>query len=181
MANGTAEDIDVAVKAARACLNSPNWGYASTGDQRAVILRRLGAIITSRKDELVRLDSLDQGKPIREAEADVNDVITACEHFAFLAEERDKKQYEVVENGSGGDFVTQIVLEPIGIIGGITPWNYPLLMGVWKVFSFSYSCSFLFLLSFLFINSFVRFHFPISILFQFYFNSISDSFRFLNV
>ena len=148
VANGTAEDIDVAVKAARACLNSPNWGYASTGDQRAVILRKLGAIITSRKDELVRLDSLDQGKPIREAEADINDVITSCEHFASLAEEQDKKQYEVVENGTGGDFVTQIVLEPIGIIGGITPWNYPLLMGVWKVFSFSfsYSCPLLFLL-----------------------------------
>ena len=133
VANGTAEDIDIAVKAARACLNSPVWGYASTGKQRAVILRKLGEIITSRKDELARLDSLDQGKPIREAEADVNDAITTCQHFAFLAEERDSKQNEVIENGSGGDFVTRIFLEPIGVIGAITPWNYPLLMGTGKV------------------------------------------------
>jgi betaine-aldehyde dehydrogenase len=138
VANGTAEDIDIAVKAARACLNSPKWGYASTGRQRAVILRKLGVIVTQRKDELVRLDVLDQGKPMREAEADVNDVITSCEHFACLAEEQDSRQYEIIENGTEGDFVTHIVLEPIGVIGAITPWNYPLLMGVWKVFlSFS--------------------------------------------
>jgi betaine-aldehyde dehydrogenase len=79
------------------------------------------------------LDSLDQGKPIREAEADINDVITSCEHFACLAEERDTKQNEIIENGSGGDFITRILLEPIGVIGAITPWNYPLLMGIWKV------------------------------------------------
>jgi betaine-aldehyde dehydrogenase len=121
------------VKAARACLNSPEWGYASTGKQRAIILRKLGQIITSRKEELIRLDSLDQGKPIREAEADINDVITSCEYFACLAEERDTKQNEIIENGSGGDFVTRILLEPIGVIGAITPWNYPLLMGIWKV------------------------------------------------
>ena len=153
MANGTAEDIDVAVKAARACLNSPNWGYASTGKQRAVILRKLGEIVTLRKDELVRLDTLDQGKPIREAEADINDVITSCEHFACLAEEQDERQYEVIENGTAGDFVTQIVYEPIGVIGAITPWNYPLLMGVWKVLSFSFSFSFSFSLSFSFSSS----------------------------
>ena len=136
VANGTAEDIDIAVKAARACLNSPKWGYASTGRQRAVILRKLGVIVTQRKDELVRLDVLDQGKPIREAEADINDVITSCEHFACLAEEQDNRQYEIIENGTEGDFVTHIVLEPVGVIGAITPWNYPLLMGVWKVFTF---------------------------------------------
>jgi betaine-aldehyde dehydrogenase len=133
VANGTAEDIDIAVKAARACLNSSEWGYASTGKQRAIILRKLGQIITLRKEELIRLDSLDEGKPIREAEADINDVITSCEHFACLAEERDSKQNEIIENGSGGDFVTKILLEPIGVIGAITPWNYPLLMGIWKV------------------------------------------------
>jgi betaine-aldehyde dehydrogenase len=133
VANGTAEDIDVAVKAARDCLNSSEWGFASTGKQRAIILRKLGQIITLRKEELIRLDSLDQGKPIREAEADINDVITSCEHFACLAEERDSKQNEIIENGSGGDFVTKILLEPIGVIGAITPWNYPLLMGIWKV------------------------------------------------
>lgn len=133
VANGTAEDIDIAIKAAKACLHSPGWGYESTGMQRAQILRNLGKIILLRKDELARLDSLDEGKPLRESEADVNDVISSCEHFACLAEERDAKQNEVIENGTEGDFVTKILLEPIGVIGAITPWNYPLLMGIGKV------------------------------------------------
>jgi betaine-aldehyde dehydrogenase len=133
VSNGSAEDIDIAVRAARACLNGDNWGYKSTGEQRAQLLRRLGEIVTERKEELARLDSLDMGKPLREALADIGDVITACEHFASIAEEQDAKQGEVVDNGTGGDIVTKIFLEPIGVIGGITPWNYPILMGVWKV------------------------------------------------
>ena len=66
-ANGTAEDIELAVSAAKACLNGKNWGYNSTGAQRAVILRKLGELISARKDELARLDSTDQGKPLRES------------------------------------------------------------------------------------------------------------------
>ncbi len=133
VANGTAEDINLAVEAATRSLNSDNWGYKSTGAQRAVILRKLGEIITRRKDELAMLDSLDQGKPLREALADMGDAIGACDHFANLAEAQDGHQNEVIENGSGGDFLTHIQLEPIGVIGAITPWNYPFLMGIWKV------------------------------------------------
>ena len=62
-----------------------------------------------------------------------NDVLTACEHFAQLAEQRDGHQNELIENGTGGDLETRIVLEPIGVVAAITPWNYPLLMGIWKV------------------------------------------------
>jgi betaine-aldehyde dehydrogenase len=122
-----------AVEAAIACLNSPNWGYASTGAQRAQVLRKLGTLIEARKDELARLDSLDQGKPLREAQADMGDAISCCAHFATLAEERDAHQHEIIENGTGGDFTTTIVLEPIGVVAAITPWNYPMLMAVWKV------------------------------------------------
>lgn len=97
------------------------------------VLDILGSFSPCRKAELARLDSLDQGKPLREAEADMNDAITACGYFAQLAEELDGKQHEVVENGTGGDFETTILHEPIGVIGAITPWNYPMLMGIWKV------------------------------------------------
>eukprot|EP01038_Epipyxis_sp_PR26KG_P006105 gene6105-8415_t len=133
VANGTSEDVDLAVQAAKACLNGPNWGYKSTGAQRAVVLRKLQEIIAARKDEIALLDSYDMGKPLREALADMGDAINACEHFANLAEEQDKKQNEVIENGTGGDFITTIILEPIGVVGAITPWNYPFLMGIWKV------------------------------------------------
>jgi len=129
----TAEDVDAAVKAAKACMYSANWGYASTGAQRAVILRKLGDIIAARKDELAMMDSLDHGKPLREALADMGDAIGACAHFADLAELQDKHQDEVIENGTNGDFQTTISLEPIGVVGAITPWNYPFLMGIWKV------------------------------------------------
>ena len=76
---------------------------------------------------------MDQGKPIREALADMGDAIAACGHFADLAEKQDQHQNEVIENGTDGAFETTIVLEPIGVIGAITPWNYPFLMGIWKV------------------------------------------------
>jgi betaine-aldehyde dehydrogenase len=133
VANATKEDIDVAVAAARKCLESDHWGYKSTGAQRAVILRRLGEIISSRQEEIAQLDSLDQGKPIREARADLADSIAACTHFAKLAEEQDSHQNEVIDNGTDGAFITTVVLEPIGVIGAITPWNYPFLMSIWKV------------------------------------------------
>jgi betaine-aldehyde dehydrogenase len=93
----------------------------------------LKEIITRRKDEIATLDSFDQGKPLREANADLGDAISACDHFANLAEQQDHHQDEVIENGTGGDFVSKIRLEPIGVIGAITPWNYPFLMGIWKV------------------------------------------------
>jgi betaine-aldehyde dehydrogenase len=97
------------------------------------VLTKLGEIFTARKIELARLDSLDQGKPLREAEADIGDAIAACEHFAALALKQDTEQDEVIENGTNGDFKTTILLEPIGVVAAITPWNYPLLMAVWKV------------------------------------------------
>lgn len=133
VANATAEDVDLAVQAAKRALHSDNWGLKSTGAQRAVILRKLQEVIIRRKDDIALLDSYDMGKPLREALADLGDAITACEHFANLAEEQDKHQNEVIENGTGGDFVTKILLEPIGVVGAITPWNYPFLMGIWKV------------------------------------------------
>ena len=125
VANGTKIDIDLAVQAAKTCLNGPTWGYASTGKERAVVLRRLGVLVTARKDELARLDSLDQGKPLRESEADINDTITACEHFAMLAETHDTHT-ETIDNGTGGDFTTIVVHEPIGVVAGNTHFSLDL-------------------------------------------------------
>ena len=119
----TAEDVDLAVKAATKCLNSSTWGFQSTGAQRAVILRKLGELIEANKDDLARLDSYDEGKPLREAIADMNDAVTSCNHFAGLAEQRDSHQNEIIENGTGGDFETKILLEPIGVVGNFFKFN----------------------------------------------------------
>ena len=60
VAAATSEDVNLAVAAARVCMESESWGYKSTGAQRAEILRKLGTIIERRKDELASLDSMDQ-------------------------------------------------------------------------------------------------------------------------
>ena len=126
------DEVNLAVAAAKKCMYSAIWGYNSTGAQRAVVLRALGAIIKSRAQEIAALDSLDHGKPLREALADMGDAEAACAHFADLAEKQDRDQDEVIDNGTA-DFITTIKLEPIGVIAAVTPWNYPFLMGIWKV------------------------------------------------
>ena len=87
--------------AAKACLDSSSWGYKSTGRERAVILRKIGEILKRRTEDFAKLDSLDNGKPLREALADVGDAITACDHFADLAEKQDSQQNEIIDNGTG--------------------------------------------------------------------------------
>ncbi|GJN03539.1 hypothetical protein PR202_ga20994 [Eleusine coracana subsp. coracana] len=131
---GTAEDIDAAVKAARAALKrnrGRDWARAS-GAVRAKYLRAIAAKITERKPELAKLEALDCGKPYDEATWDMDDVAGCFEFFAGLAEDLDKKQNSPVslplEN-----FKCHLRRDPIGVVGLITPWNYPLLMATWKV------------------------------------------------
>ena len=62
----------------------------------------------------------------------MGDAVAACVHFSQLAEEQDEKQDEIIDCGQA-DFVCKIKLEPIGVVAAITPWNYPFLMGIWKV------------------------------------------------
>ena len=86
VAAGTAEDIDLAVAAAKNCLYGSEWGYASTVSQRATFLRSLGDVLTTNKDAIARMDCLDEGKPLREANGDLDDSITMCGYFATLIE-----------------------------------------------------------------------------------------------
>ena len=113
-------------------MESPGWGYASTGKQRAVILRALGALFEAETATIAAIDSVDMGKPMREAEADVGDAVAACKHFADLAEKQDEEQGEKIDVGDD-NFQCEVRFEPMGVIGAITPWNYPFLMAVWKV------------------------------------------------
>jgi betaine-aldehyde dehydrogenase len=132
VANATKEDVDIAVKAAKRCLYSDGWGYKSTGKQRADILRKFATIMESRKTEIAMLDVIDEGKPYREAVADVGDAISCANHLADLAEKQDTHQDEILDVGST-DFVCKLRFEPIGVVAAITPWNYPFLMAIWKV------------------------------------------------
>ncbi|KAF0899264.1 hypothetical protein E2562_015920 [Oryza meyeriana var. granulata] len=89
-------------------------------------------LIIERKSDLARLESLDCGKPLDESAWDMDDVAGCFEYFADLAESLDKKQNAPVSLPME-NFKCYLRKEPIGVVGLITPWNYPLLMATWKV------------------------------------------------
>ncbi|XP_010913436.1 betaine aldehyde dehydrogenase 2 [Elaeis guineensis] len=130
----TAEDVELAVAAARRALTrnrGKDWARTS-GAARAKYLRAIAAKITERKSELAKLETLDCGKPLDEAAWDMDDVAGCFEYYADLAEALDGKQRAPVSLPMQ-TFKSYVLKEPIGVVGLITPWNYPLLMGVWKV------------------------------------------------
>ncbi|KAJ7515942.1 hypothetical protein O6H91_22G035400 [Diphasiastrum complanatum] len=131
---GTSEDVDVAVKAARAAFSrnkGQDWARAP-GKVRAQYLRAISAKVLERKEELARLEALDCGKPVDEAAWDMDDVSGCFEYYADLAEALDDKNYATLEIPLD-KFKSNVLKEPIGVVGLITPWNYPLLMAAWKV------------------------------------------------
>jgi len=128
---GTAEDIDLAVGAARRAFDSGPWPRLS-GAARAGYLRKMAAGIRNRLEELAILEVRDNGKPLPEARWDVGDAAGCFEFYAGLAEELDTKSVESIPLPDDR-FVTSVVKEPLGVAGAIIPWNYPLLMAAWKV------------------------------------------------
>ncbi|QWF21132.1 aldehyde dehydrogenase family protein [Nocardioides sp. LMS-CY] len=112
-------DVDAAVKAARKAYEKV-WGPMS-GRERAKYLYRIARIIQERSRELAVLESIDNGKPIKESR-DV-DVPTVAAHFFYYAGWADKLEYA----GRGTD------PRPLGVAGQIIPWNFPLLMLAWKI------------------------------------------------
>ncbi|PNX98455.1 betaine aldehyde dehydrogenase chloroplastic-like [Trifolium pratense] len=130
----TKEDVDFAVEAAKRALSrnkGRDWSTAS-GSVRAGYLRAIAAKITEKKNELGKLESIDSGKPLEEALADLDDVIACFEYYAGLAEGLDAKQKTPVSLPMD-TFKSHVLKEPIGVVALITPWNYPLLMATWKV------------------------------------------------
>lgn len=128
---GTAEDVDLAVAAANKAHASRVWAK-KTGAERAVVLRAIAEKLKEQKSTLAVLEALDCGKPVEEAEWDMDDVAGAFDYYAGLAEDLDKRQNSPLEVGMD-DFSVTIRREPLGVVALITPWNYPLLMAAWKV------------------------------------------------
>ena len=98
---------------------------------RGDILLRIADILESRKEEFARLEVLDNGKPLREAECDVDDAVHNFRYYASLIKTPYGGVYDV--NEGFGKMHSYTVHEPTGVCALITPWNYPLLMGVWKL------------------------------------------------
>jgi gamma-glutamyl-gamma-aminobutyraldehyde dehydrogenase/4-guanidinobutyraldehyde dehydrogenase/NAD-dependent aldehyde dehydrogenase len=123
-----AEDVDRAVRGARAAFESGVWSRLAP-KQRKRVLVRLSGLIREHRDELAQLETLDMGKPIRDSRG--VDVPAAADCIAYYGEAIDKIYDEVAPTGPSD--VVMIVREPLGVVGAVVPWNFPLLMASWKV------------------------------------------------
>ncbi len=127
---GTAEDVDRAVAAARRAFDG-SWGSLKGGERGAYLAAMAEAILV-RREELARLEVLDNGKPLAEALWDVDDAAACFELYAGLARELDDGAERLLKVPDAR-FVCRVRQMSVGVVGQIIPWNYPLLMAAWKV------------------------------------------------
>jgi aldehyde dehydrogenase (NAD+) len=122
------EDIDLAVKAARKAFDEGTWTKISAAE-RSRLIYKLADLIEDNAEELAQLESLDNGKPYRETSA--VDIPLAVEHFRYFAGWSTKIVGQTIP--VQGDFFNYTRHEPVGVVGQIIPWNFPLLMAAWKL------------------------------------------------
>ncbi|MFQ6155185.1 aldehyde dehydrogenase family protein [Micrococcus luteus] len=126
VACGSVEDVDAAVAAAVAAKDA--WA-GTTPKERSEVLHRIANIIEANRTELEQLESANTGKPAAVAEDDVS---SAIDTFRFTA-----GAARTLTSLAAGDYAeghtSVIIREPVGVVGVITPWNYPLLMAAWKI------------------------------------------------
>ena len=104
----------------------------STGRDRGALLRNVAHGVREQRDELMRLQSSNNGKPLFEAGIDVDDVIATFEYYAGLCDEMDAAQDRAVALPSD-DFSARLRREPCGVVGLIVPWNFPMVTTAWKL------------------------------------------------
>lgn len=128
VARGDGTDIDLAVASARKAFRSGVWSRMAPRERMAV-LYRFADLIEARAEEFALIDTLDMGKPI--SEMLTVDVPLALACLRFTAECIDKLQGTV--GATANDVLSYVIHQPLGVVGCIVPWNYPLLMTVWKI------------------------------------------------
>jgi acyl-CoA reductase-like NAD-dependent aldehyde dehydrogenase len=125
---GTTEDVDRAVAAARQAFDSGPWPRM-TGTERARYMQRLAELLRRDADELARVETRDNGKLYREMSGQLQIIPGWYEYFAALA---DKVQGDVIPSGKP-NFLVYTLREPVGVVGAIVPWNSPLLLTTFKL------------------------------------------------
>lgn len=128
VAEGTAEDVKKAVAAAKRAFYEDGW-METTAIERASYLYKIADKLESMEKEFSEIDTLDNGKPLRETVADVQDGVACLRYYAGLVNKPSGQIYEVPDP----NMQSMVVREPIGVCGQIIPWNYPLLMALWKI------------------------------------------------
>ena len=127
VAAADAGDVDAAVAAARAALDGP-WGRMSARE-RGRLVSRLADRLMERVDEVARLETLHNGKPINESRH--IEIPAAAECFEYYAGWADKVMGETIP--VKGNHLAYTLREPVGVVAAIVPWNFPLLLAAWKV------------------------------------------------
>jgi aldehyde dehydrogenase (NAD+) len=128
VAEADAADVEKAVKAARAAFEHGPW-RKMPASKRGRLLHRLADLIEMHGDELASLESLDNGKPVSVAKAvDVAATVACYRYFAGWADKVQGKTIPI-----DGDFFCYTRHEPVGVVGQIIPWNFPMLMQAWKL------------------------------------------------
>jgi acyl-CoA reductase-like NAD-dependent aldehyde dehydrogenase len=123
------EDVDLAVKSARSALETGVWKRMS-GEERGVLLWKLADLIEKNADQLAELETLDNGKPLRVSRH--GDIPAAIKHFRYYAGLAGKIEGATIPVSLPNQFV-YTRREPMGVVGLIIPWNFPLLMAAWKL------------------------------------------------
>ena len=130
-------DVDAAVAAAQRAFEAGAWPRHS-GAERAALLRRVGARIEAERDQLALIETLESGKPISQARDEISSAAGIWLYAATLAQHA----YGDAHNGLGPDYLALTVKEPIGVVGIITPWNFPLLIVSQKLpFALAVGCT----------------------------------------
>jgi phenylacetaldehyde dehydrogenase len=132
VAEGDREDIDRAVKAARAAFETGPWARISPSE-RGRMMWRLADLIEKHTEEFAQLESLDNGKPLKIAR--IADLPLSVDHFRYYAGWATKIEGNTIPMGLAkqGSFHAYTQREPVGVVGQIIPWNFPLLMAAWKL------------------------------------------------
>ncbi|OYT99621.1 MAG: aldehyde dehydrogenase PuuC [Burkholderiales bacterium PBB1] len=128
VARGQATDIDAAVRSARRAFDDGRWAHKPPAVRKKVLLRFAEKILAA-KDELALLETLDMGKPIQHSLG--VDVPSAARCIAWYAEAVDKVYDEIAPTARSA--LALITREPMGVIGAVVPWNYPMIMSAWKL------------------------------------------------
>ena len=128
VAEASGPDVDAAVAAAREAFEAEPW-RRTTLTERAVLLARIAELLQRDREQLARTESLDTGKTLNEARADVDDTTAVFRYYAGTAGSHAGR---VVDAGRP-NVVSRIVHEPAGVCALIAPWNYPLLQISWKL------------------------------------------------
>ena len=127
---GEKADIDLAVAAARRAFETGPWSRISPAE-RSRLVWRLGDLLEQHIDEFAELEALDNGKPVTNARK--GDVRGSIEMFRYMAGWATRLNGETIPVSSSGNWHAYTLREPVGVVGQIIPWNFPLMMAAWKL------------------------------------------------